>query len=196
MGRVDDNSTPTTDAHARHPALAYPVRGRHRPRRPARRAVLGHSAQRVMHDRLHHIVAEDNGGRHAPARLRPTQRFPPRRTGHATDGQTSAWTRTGERSRRSKHVRGPQPRLGPAAKKYVVSSTLGPVDWSAELGRGDLRHAVQQLNRESGKGLLVGGGSSRTPSMLGVGRYRRHHIKCWLHDAAVGWRNNLAASLR
>src|SRR5258708_20751286 len=44
-----------------------------------------------------------------------------------------------------------------AAKKYVVSSTLNRVDWNAELVRGDLAKAVQQLNRESGKGLLVGG---------------------------------------
>src|SRR5256884_4134894 len=44
-----------------------------------------------------------------------------------------------------------------AAKKYVVSSTLGRVDWNAELVRGDLGKAVQQLKRESGKGLLVGG---------------------------------------
>jgi dihydrofolate reductase len=44
-----------------------------------------------------------------------------------------------------------------AAKKYVVSSTLGQVDWNAELVRGDLGEAVQQLKRESGKGLLVGG---------------------------------------
>ena len=45
-----------------------------------------------------------------------------------------------------------------AAKKYVVSSTLDRVDWNAELVRGDLRRAVQQLKRESsGKGLLVGG---------------------------------------
>ncbi len=44
-----------------------------------------------------------------------------------------------------------------AAKKYVVSSTLDRVDWNAELVRGDLRTAVQQLKRESGKGLLVGG---------------------------------------
>ena len=43
-----------------------------------------------------------------------------------------------------------------AAKKYVVSSTLR-VDWNAELVRGDLGKAVQQLNRESSKGLLVGG---------------------------------------
>src|ERR1700728_2073497 len=48
-----------------------------------------------------------------------------------------------------------------AAKKYVVSSTLEQVDWNAELVRGDLSTAVQQLkqqsDRGSGKGLLVGG---------------------------------------
>jgi len=43
------------------------------------------------------------------------------------------------------------------AKKYVVSSTLEQVDWNAELVRGDLGKAIQQLKRESGKGLLVGG---------------------------------------
>jgi hypothetical protein len=35
------------------------------------------------------------------------------------------------------------------AKKYVVSSTLDRVDWNAELGRGDLGKAVQQLKRSS-----------------------------------------------
>jgi dihydrofolate reductase len=44
-----------------------------------------------------------------------------------------------------------------AAKKYVVSSTLDRVDWNAELVRGDLAKAVQQLKREPGKGLFVGG---------------------------------------
>ncbi len=34
-----------------------------------------------------------------------------------------------------------------AAKKYVVSSTLDRVDWNAELVRGDLGEAVQQLKR-------------------------------------------------
>jgi dihydrofolate reductase len=43
------------------------------------------------------------------------------------------------------------------AKKYVVSSTLDRVDWNAELVRGDLRKAVEQLKRESGRGLLLGG---------------------------------------
>jgi dihydrofolate reductase len=42
-------------------------------------------------------------------------------------------------------------------KKYVVSRTMDRVDWNAELVRGDLGSTVQQLKRESGKGLLVGG---------------------------------------
>ena len=44
-----------------------------------------------------------------------------------------------------------------AAKKYVVSSTLTQVDWNAELVCGDLGQAVQQLKRESGRGLFTGG---------------------------------------
>ena len=41
------------------------------------------------------------------------------------------------------------------AKKYVVSNTLERVDWNAELVRGDLRKAVQELKQESA--LLTGG---------------------------------------
>jgi dihydrofolate reductase len=44
-----------------------------------------------------------------------------------------------------------------AAKKYVVSGTLDRVDWNAELVQGDLERAVQQLKREPGNGLFVGG---------------------------------------
>ena len=44
-----------------------------------------------------------------------------------------------------------------AAKKYVVSSTLDQVDWNAELVRGDLGKVVQQLKRESDRGLFVAG---------------------------------------
>src|SRR5215212_8391037 len=43
------------------------------------------------------------------------------------------------------------------ARKYVVSGTLDRVDWNAELVRGDLGNAVQQLKREPGRGLYVGG---------------------------------------
>jgi dihydrofolate reductase len=51
-----------------------------------------------------------------------------------------------------------------AAKKYVVSSTLNRVDWNAELLRGDLGKAVQQLKQEPGKGILVG--SVKLPTAL------------------------------
>lgn len=46
-----------------------------------------------------------------------------------------------------------------AAKKYVVSSTLPPhrIDWNAELVRGDLTKAVEQLKQQPGKGLFLGG---------------------------------------
>lgn len=42
-------------------------------------------------------------------------------------------------------------------KKYVVSSTLGEVDWNAELVEGDLGEAIRRLKDEPGKGLSVGG---------------------------------------
>jgi dihydrofolate reductase len=48
-------------------------------------------------------------------------------------------------------------RMIDAARKYVVSRTMDRVDWNAELVRGDLGKSVQQLKRESGKGLLMGG---------------------------------------
>lgn len=44
-----------------------------------------------------------------------------------------------------------------AAKKYVVSSKLDKVDWNAEFLRGDLGQAVQELKRQPGNGLYVGG---------------------------------------
>jgi len=43
------------------------------------------------------------------------------------------------------------------ARKYVVSSTLGQVDWNAELLDGDLGEAVRRLKEEPGEGLWVGG---------------------------------------
>jgi dihydrofolate reductase len=43
------------------------------------------------------------------------------------------------------------------AAKYVVSATLSDVDWNAQLLRGDLRAAVQQLKDEPGELLWVGG---------------------------------------
>ena len=52
-----------------------------------------------------------------------------------------------------------------AAKKYVVSSTLDRVDWNAELVRGDLGKAVQQLKRGAGQGTVHG----RREAPAGVG---------------------------
>src|SRR5262245_49077700 len=43
------------------------------------------------------------------------------------------------------------------AKKYVVSSTLSRVDWNAELVRGDLGKAVEEIKRQPGKGVGVAG---------------------------------------
>lgn len=43
------------------------------------------------------------------------------------------------------------------AKKYVVSNTLSGVDWNAELVQDNVGQTVQQLKRESGEGLWVGG---------------------------------------
>lgn len=44
-----------------------------------------------------------------------------------------------------------------AAKKYVVSKTLGSVDWNAEFLRGDLGEAVTRLKEMPGKQLALGG---------------------------------------
>jgi dihydrofolate reductase len=41
--------------------------------------------------------------------------------------------------------------------RYSINVTLDRVDWNAELVRGDLGNAVQQLKGEPGKGLFVGG---------------------------------------
>lgn len=41
--------------------------------------------------------------------------------------------------------------------KHVVSSTLGSVDWNAELVPGDLGDAVRALKEQPGEGLMVGG---------------------------------------
>jgi len=60
----------------------------------------------------------------------------------------AAWrgpARTGERPDWMEPWMEPFARTINAAKKYVVSSTLDRVDWNAELVRGDLGKAVQQL---------------------------------------------------
>jgi dihydrofolate reductase len=73
----------------------------------------------------------------------------------------SAWrqpARTGVRPDWMPDWMEPFARTIDAAKKYVVSDTLGQVDWNAELIRGhELEQTVRQLKREPGKGLATGG---------------------------------------
>jgi dihydrofolate reductase len=68
----------------------------------------------------------------------------------------AAWRRPAEAGTRPDWME-PFARTIDAAKKYVVSSTLGRVDWNAELVRGDLGTAVERLKREPGRSLFVGG---------------------------------------
>jgi dihydrofolate reductase len=77
--------------------------------------------------------------------------------GRVTYEMMEAAFRSPERTRELPDWMQPFARTIDAAKKYVVSSTLDRVDWNAEFVRGDLAKAVQQLKRESGKGLLLGG---------------------------------------
>jgi dihydrofolate reductase len=72
----------------------------------------------------------------------------------------SAWrapARTGVRPDWMEPWMEPFARTIDAAEKYVVSSTLDRVDWNAELLRGNLGEAVQELKRVPGSGLLVCG---------------------------------------
>jgi dihydrofolate reductase len=67
------------------------------------------------------------------------------------------WPATGVRPKWMTDWMEPFARTIDAAKKYVVSSTLGRVDWNAELVRGDLGKAVQRLKEQPGNGVFVGG---------------------------------------
>ncbi len=104
------------------------------------------------------IVADEELHRHAVGNL---ERADALLFGRATyERMEAAWrapARTGARPDWMEPWMEPFARTIDAAKKYVVSSTLERVDWNAELVRGDLGQAVQQLKQESGKGLFVGG---------------------------------------
>ena len=104
------------------------------------------------------IVADEDLHRHAAESLDQADAL---LFGRVTyEMMEAAWrspARTGARPEWMEPWMEPFARTIDAAKKYVVSSTLDRVDWNAELVRGDLEKAVQQLKREPGKGLLVGG---------------------------------------
>ncbi|HET8928532.1 MAG TPA: dihydrofolate reductase family protein [Microbacterium sp.] len=55
------------------------------------------------------------------------------------------------------------------AKKHVVSSTLGEVDWNAELIQGDLDQAVRRLKDEPGEGVLSVGGVTLPLALADLG---------------------------
>lgn len=67
------------------------------------------------------------------------------------------WPADGQRPEWMAEWMEPFARTIDGAKKYVVSSTLKQVDWNAELLKGNLAEAVQQLKQQSGKGIFVGG---------------------------------------
>ncbi len=80
-----------------------------------------------------------------------------------------------------------------AAKKYVVSSTLDRVDWNAELVRGDLGTAVQQLKNEPGKGLFVGG-AKLAQALADLGLIDEYELV--VHPIVAGHGPTLFAGLR
>ena len=101
------------------------------------------------------MIADEDVHRHAAENLNRADAL---LLGRVTyEMMEAAWRWTGARPDWMADWMEPYARTIDAAKKYVVSSTLERVDWNAELVRGDLGKAVQQLKRESGKGLFVGG---------------------------------------
>ena len=100
------------------------------------------------------MIASDDLHRHAAENL---QRADALLFGRVTyEMMQAAWRSPAQAGARPEWME-PFARTIDAAKKYVVTSTLERVDWNAELVRGDLGKSVQQLKREPGKGLFVGG---------------------------------------
>jgi dihydrofolate reductase len=79
-----------------------------------------------------------------------------------------------------------------SAKKYVVSSTLGQVDWNAELLRGDLGDAVARLKDEPGEGLYVGG-VTLPMALAELGLIDEYEF--WVHPRLAGHGPTLFAGL-
>jgi dihydrofolate reductase len=104
------------------------------------------------------VIADEDLHRHAAENLaRADALLFGRLTYEMMEAAWRAPARTGVRPEWMQPWMEPFARTIDAAKKYVVSSTLDRVDWNAELVRGDLGKAVQQLKREPGHGLFVGG---------------------------------------
>jgi dihydrofolate reductase len=99
------------------------------------------------------MIADEELHRHAVANL---ERADALLFGRVTyEMMEAAWRRPARTGARPDWMV-PLARTIDGAKKYVVSGTLDRVDWNAELVRGDLGKAVQQLKREPGKGPVRG----------------------------------------
>lgn len=79
------------------------------------------------------------------------------------------------------------------AKKYVVSGTLGEVDWNAELVRGDLESAVRRIKGEPG-GFLWGGGVTLPLALADLGLIDEYEFV--VHPVLAGHGPTLLAGLR
>ncbi len=77
--------------------------------------------------------------------------------GRVTYGMMEGAWRLATRTSKPPEWTEPFARTIDAMPKYVVSSTLGQVDWNAELISGNLEAAVTALKQQPGKGLLTGG---------------------------------------
>jgi dihydrofolate reductase len=78
-------------------------------------------------------------------------------------------------------------------KKYLVSSTLTPVGWNAELLHGELGPAVERLKQQPGQGLFVGG--VRLPMALAeLGLIDEYEFV--VHPRIAGYGPTLFAGLR
>ncbi|TWG97810.1 dihydrofolate reductase [Nocardioides sp. J9] len=81
-----------------------------------------------------------------------------------------------------------------AVHKHVVSSTLDAVTWNAELVRGDLGAAVQQLKNEPGDGPLAVGGVTLPLALADLGLIDEYVFV--VHPVLAGHGPTLLAGLR
>ena len=80
-----------------------------------------------------------------------------------------------------------------AAKKYVVSRTLDRVDWNAELVRGDLGQAVQQIKQAPGNGYVGVAGANLAQALTELGLIDEYELL--VHPRIAGHGPTLFAGL-
>lgn len=80
-----------------------------------------------------------------------------------------------------------------AMPKHVVSSTLGDVDWNAQLVTGDLASAVRELKEQPGTGISLGGVALPT-ALAGLGLVDEYLFL--VHPVLAGHGPTLLSGLR